>query len=325
MLTAEPRLEEIRAARERIAGVALRSPLLPLHDADSPGVWLKLENLQPTGSFKVRGATNLVEQLDPASIAEGLLTASAGNMGQAVAWSAQRLGVPCTVIVPDTAAANKTEAVERLGGRVVRVSFDRWWRVFTEKRFEGLSGTFVHPFADQRVMDGNGTIGLEIVEDLPDVDVVLIPWGGGGLACGIAGAIRATGHACRIYACEVEGAAPLEASLAAGHPVEVPYERSFVDGIGASTVMPEMFDLARDLIDGVLVASVDEVKAAVAVLFRRNRVVAEGAGACPVAIARSGRVAGRSIACVVSGGNIDAATLFEILPRHQEAGNAVPQ
>jgi threonine dehydratase len=325
MLTAEPRLEEIRAARQRIAGVALRSPLLPLHDPESPGVWLKLENLQPTGSFKVRGATNLVEQLDRASITDGLLTASAGNMGQAVAWSAQRLGLACTVIVPDTAAANKTEAVERFGGRVIRVPFERWWQVFTEKRFTGVSGTFVHPFADQRVMDGNGTIGLEIVEDLPEVDVVLIPWGGGGLTAGIAAAIRATGHRCRIYACEVERAAPLHASMAAGQPVEVPYERSFVDGIGASGVMPEMFDLARELIDGVLVASVDEVAAAVSVLFRRNRVVAEGAGACPVAIARSGRVDGRSIASVVSGGNIDATALFEILKRHGEAGNAVPQ
>ena len=141
--------------------------MLQLHDPGSPGVWLKLENLQPTGSFKVRGATNLVEQLDRASIAEGLLTASAGNMGQAVAWSAQRLGVPCTVIVPETAARNKTEAVEHFGGRVVRVPFDRWWQTFTERRFDGLRGTFVHPFADQRVMDGNGTIGLELVEDLP--------------------------------------------------------------------------------------------------------------------------------------------------------------
>jgi threonine dehydratase len=325
MLSAESRLDQVRAARERIAGVALRSPILPLHDAESPGVWLKLENLQPTGSFKVRGATNLVAQLDATSIEAGLLTASAGNMGQAVAWSAQRLGVPCTVIVPDTAAANKTEAVERLGGNVVRVPFDRWWQVFVEKRFDGLHGTFVHPFEDERVMMGNGTIGLEIIEDLPDVDVVLIPWGGGGLTSGIAAAIRAAGHRCRIYACEVAHAAPLEASLAAGQLVEIPYERSFVDGIGSRTVMPEMFDLARDLIDGVLLASVDEVAAAVALLFRRNRVVAEGAGACPVAVARSGRVAGQSIACVVSGGNIDATVLFEIVSRAERAASAVPE
>lgn len=323
MLTAETALSEIRAARERIAGVAIRTPVVALHDAASPGVRLKLENLQPTGSFKVRGATNLVAQLAPAELQDGLITASAGNMGQAVAWSAHRLGVPCTVIVPDNAAANKVEAVERWGGTVVRVSFDRWWQVFTERCFEDRPGTFVHPFEDQRVMDGNGTIGLELIEQFPDVDTVLIPWGGGGLACGIAAAIRASAHPCRIFACEVENAAPLTASMASGHPAETNYDRSFVDGIGSKTVMPGMYALARELLDGVLVATVAEVESAVVTLFRNNRVVAEGAGACPVAVARSGRLGDASVACVVSGGNIDPATLFEIIARHQEGGGAV--
>jgi threonine dehydratase len=311
-------LTEIRAAGGRIAGITVRSPVVPLHDATgSHRIVLKLETLQPTGSFKVRGAANLVAQLDGAALEAGLLTASAGNMGKAVAWSAQRLGVPCTVIVPDTAPANKTEAVERLGGTVVRVPFDRWWQVFTEKRFDGLAGTFVHPFEDQRVIDGNGTIGVELLEDVPDVRAVLVPWGGGGLACGIAAAIRASDNPCKIFACEVDGAAPLTAAFAAGRPVEVPYERTFVDGIGSKTVLPGMLDLARELLDGVLVATVAEVEAAVAALFQDNRVVAEGAGACPVAIARSGRVAEGPIACVVSGGNIDASTLGDILSRHR--------
>jgi threonine dehydratase len=323
VVTAESGLSEIRAARERIAGVAIRTPIVALHDEASPGVRLKLENLQPTGSFKVRGATNLVAQLSPAELADGLITASAGNMGQAVAWSAHRLGVPCTVIVPDNAAANKVEAVERWGGTVIRVSFDRWWQVFVERHFEERRGTFVHPFEDQRVMDGNGTIGLELIEDIPDVDTVLVPWGGGGLACGIAAAIRAAGRPCRIFACEVENAAPLTASLAAGHPVETNYVRSFVDGIGSKTVMPEMYALARELLDGVLVATVAEVESAVATLFRNNRVVAEGAGACPVAVARSGRLGDASVACVVSGGNIDPGALFEIVARHQESRGAV--
>jgi threonine dehydratase len=323
MLTAESALSEIRAARERISGVAIRTPVVALHDAAAPGVRLKLENLQPTGSFKVRGATNLVAQLSPAELQDGLLTASAGNMGQAVAWSANRLGVPCTVIVPDNAAANKVEAVERWGGVVVRVTFDRWWQIFNERRFEDRPGTFVHPFEDQRVMDGNGTIGLEIIEDIPDVDTVLIPWGGGGLACGIATAIRASGRPCKIFACEVENAAPLTASFAAGHPVDTNYERSFVDGIGSKTVMPGMYALARELLDGALVATVAEVESAVATLFGNNRVVAEGAGACPVAVARSGRLGDASVACLVSGGNIDPATLFDIVARHQEGGDAV--
>jgi threonine dehydratase len=325
MPTAESTLREIQGARERIAGIAIRSPLLPLHDEGAPNTFLKLENLQPTGAFKVRGATNLVAQLSDKELQNGLFTASAGNMGQAVAWSARRLGVPCTVVVPDTAPSNKTDAVERLGGTVIRVTFDRWWQVFVEKRFEGLTGTFVHPFEDQRVMDANATIGLELLEDFPDVGVVLIPWGGGGLACGIAAAIRASGNACKIYACEVAKAAPLTASRAAGHPVDVAYERSFVDGIGSKTVFPGMFDLAGTLLDGVMVASVAECEAAVASLFRRNRIVVEGAGACPVAVARSGRVTGGPVACVVSGGNIDAEVLSDILARNQEAGRALPQ
>jgi threonine dehydratase len=323
VVTAEAGLGEILAAQERIAGVAIRTPIVALHDPTSPGVHLKLENLQPTGSFKVRGATNLVAQLTPEELEAGLVTASAGNMGQAVAWSAHRLGIPCTVIVPDSAAANKVEAVERWGGTVIRVSFDRWWQVFTERRFEDQRGTFVHPFADRRVMDGNGTIGLELIEDIPDLDTVLIPWGGGGLACGIAAAIRAAGRPCKIFACEVENASPLTASLAAGHPVETNYVRSFVDGIGSKTVMPEMYALARELLDGVLVATVAEVESAVAVLFRNNRVVAEGAGACPVAVARSGRLGDARVACVVSGGNIDPGSLFEIIARHQEGGGAL--
>lgn len=326
VLTRGTAFAEIKNARERIAGVAIRSPLVPLHaPSASRAVYLKLENLQPTGSFKVRGATNLIAQLDDSALREGLFTASAGNMGKAVAWSARRLGVPCTVVVPDTAPSNKAEAVQHLGGTVVRVSFDRWWQVFTERRFEGVRGTFVHPFEDQRVIDGNGTIGIEVLEDLPDVDVVLVPWGGGGLACGIATAIRGTRSTCRILACEVSAAAPLGASLAAGHPVETPYERSFVDGIGSKTVMPGMLERARELLDGVMVASVEECAAAVASLFRDNRVVAEGAGACAVAVARSGRAGAGRIACIVSGGNIDASTLSDILARTEESDDAHPQ
>lgn len=320
MVTTQETLSEIRKARDRIAEITIRTPVVPLHDATgSRGVLLKLENLQPTGSFKVRGASNLVAQLGASSLQEGLLTASAGNMGQAVAWSAKRLGVPCTVVAPDSAPVNKTDAVERLGGTVVRVPFDRWWQLFTEKRFEGLAGTFVHPFEDQRVIDGNGTIGTELLEDVPDVKVVLIPWGGGGLACGIAAAIRASGNTCKIFACEVATAAPLSASFEAGHPVECSYQRTFVDGTGSKTVLPGMLDLARELLDGVLVATVQEVEGAVGVLFRHNRIVAEAAGACPVAIALSGRVGDGPIACVVSGGNIDATTLGEILSREEAA------
>lgn len=311
-----PSLPEIRQARERIAGVAVRTPLLRLGVADSPAViYLKLENLQPVGSFKIRGAANAMAAMDAAQLTRGVLTASAGNMAQGVAWCARQRGVPCTVIAPDTAPATKIEAIERLGGRVIQEPFERWWQTFADRSYPGVDARFIHAFDDLDVMAGNGTIGLEILEDLPDVDAVVIPWGGGGLTCGIAAAIRSLKPQCRLYAAEAEGAAPLAASLAAGSPQAVDYRPSFVDGIGSRTVFPQMFERARRLIDGSLVAGLDEIAAAVALLVERNRVVAEGAGACPVACALSGQAGTGKIVCVVSGGNIDAARLGQILCR----------
>jgi threonine dehydratase len=277
-------------------------------------VYLKLENLQPIGSFKLRGAGNAVALADRRAVARGLWTASAGNMAQGVAWHARRLGVGCTVVVPDTAPAAKREAIERLGAKIVEVPFERWLEVFRTRRFEGMDGLFVHAFSDPAVMAGNGTIALEIVEDLPEVEAVLVPYGGGGLSCGIAAAMRAVRPEARVFACEVATAAPLAPSLEAGRPVDVEYAPSFVDGIGAPSVFPEMFELARDLLAGSLAVGVDEAAAAVRLLAERNRVVAEGAGAVPVAVALSGRPEGvRRVACVVSGGNIDAAKLATIL------------
>jgi threonine dehydratase len=304
-----PTLSDIRQAQARIAGVALRTPLLRLA-ADAPAeIWLKLENLQPIGSFKIRGATNAMAQLAPAELARGVLTASAGNMAQGVAWCARERRIPCTVIAPDTAPAAKTGAIEQLGARVIKVPFERWWQVFQDRAYPGVEGTFIHAFDDDRVMAGNGTIGLEVLEELPDVDAVVIPWGGGGLASGIATALRALRPDCRIHAAEVETAAPLAASLAAGTAQVVDYTPSFVDGIGSRSVFPRMFARAQALLDGSLVASVGEVAAAVAMLAQRNRVVAEGAGACALANALAGRAGTGKIVCIVSGGNIDPGRL----------------
>jgi threonine dehydratase len=284
----------------------VRTPLVRLqHDADAE-IYLKLENLQPIGSFKLRGAANALALAEP----EALWTASAGNMAQAVAWHARERGLPCTAVVPETAPRTKLDAIERLGGEVVKVPLADWLEVFRTREYPGMEGLFVHPFSDDAVMAGNGTIGLEILEDLPEVDAVLIPYGGGGLSCGIASALRARAPRCKVYACEVETAAPLAASLEAGEPVEIDYIPSFVDGIGAPTVFPEMFELASKLLDGSLVVSVDETAAAVRLLIERNRVVAEGAGAAPVAAAllRTG-----TIVCVVSGGNIDLDKFAELV------------
>ena len=307
-------LEEIEAAGKRIADAVVRTPLVRLGVQDSPAeIYLKLENLQPMGSFKVRGSGNALALADPEQVTEGVWTASAGNMAQAVAWHARRRGLRCTVVVPDTAASTKLEGVRRLGGSIEEVPFGEWIDVFRTRHRDGMKGLFVHPFSDRAVMAGNGTIGLEILEDLPDVDAVLVPYGGGGLSCGIASALRARKPGVRIYACEVGTAAPLAPSLAAGEPVGVPFSPSFVDGIGAPVVFPEMFPLASKLFDGSLVVDPADVAQAVRILAERNRVIAEGAGAVPVAAALQEATGGGKVVCVVSGGNIDAGKLTTIL------------
>jgi len=307
-------LEEIRAARERLAGTLLRTPLVRLNLDDAPAeIYLKLENLQAIGSFKMRGAGNAMLLAGRDALAEGVYTASAGNMAQGVAWYARRMGVPCSVVVPDHAPDAKLTAIRRLGATIVKVPFAEWMNVLKVRRYTGLSGYFVHPVSDVAVMAGNGTIGLEILEDLPDVDVVLVPFGGGGLSAGIASAVRAVRPQTRILACEVETAAPFAAALAAGAPREITYTPSFVDGIGAPFVLPEMWPRLAGLLDGSLVMALADVAAAIRLLVERNHVIAEGAGATPVAAAVAGRAGGGKVVCVVSGGNIDLAKLKSIL------------
>src|SRR6059058_2965823 len=208
-----PTLAMIEEARRTIAGAAIRTPLVRLNVFDAPAeIYLKLENLQPIGSFKIRGASNAMGRLAREALSEGVFTASAGNMAQGVAWRARELGVPCTVIAPETAPETKVRAVERLGGRVIKVPFEEWWEVFESRAYAGINAHFIHAFDDLDVMAGNGTIALEILEDLPDADAVVIPWGGGGLACGIAAAMRTLRPACKIFTAEVSTAAPLAAS-----------------------------------------------------------------------------------------------------------------
>lgn len=309
-------LAAIEDARRVIANTAIRTPLVRLNVDDAPAeIYLKLENLQPIGSFKIRGAANAIARLSPAELERGVVTASAGNMAQGVAWCARSLGIPCTVIAPETAPETKITAIERLGGRVIKVSFAEWWRAFEERSFPGVEGTFVHAFDDPHVMAGNGTIAVEILEDLPDVNAVVVPWGGGGLTCGIASALRELQPECRVFAAEVETAAPLAASLAAGTPVEIEYKPSWVDGIGAKAVFPQMFERAQQLIDGSLVADLNSVADALRLMLTHNHIVAEGAGACPVACALSGNAGGGKIVCIVSGGNIDLSKLSRLLVR----------
>jgi threonine dehydratase len=319
-LPAEPvSLEEVRAARDRIAGSAVRTPLVRLEVEDAPAeIYLKLENLQPIGSFKIRGAANVMGLADPKELARGVYTASAGNMAQGVAWNARRLGVPCTAVVPETAPEAKLSAIRRLGADYVQVPFDRWWQVMTDGGYEPLADRlFIHPFLDRAVMAGNGTIGLEILEDLPDPEAIVVPFGGGGLSCGIASAVHALRPEVSVFASEIETAAPLAASLSAGRRVEAPYAASFVDGIGSKSLVEAIWPLARSLLAGSLVVSVAQAAAAVRLLAERNHVVAEGAGATPVAAALTGEAGAGKVVCVISGGNIDPAKLARILAGQQ--------
>jgi threonine dehydratase len=305
-------LQQVREAQQNIAGTALRTPLVRLN-ADAPAeIYLKLENLQPIGSFKIRGAANVMARTPRERLARGVFTASAGNMAQGVAFCAKRLGIPATVVSPDTAPATKIRAVERFGGRVILAPFAEWWRTFETRSYPGVDATFIHAFDDLDVMAGNGTIGLELLEDLPAFDAVVIPWGGGGLSCGIAAVLCELAPRAKIYAAEIETAAPLAASLAANRPCTVDYTPSFVDGIGSRMVFDNMFDRARGLLDGSIVVSLAEASAAMKLVAERNRVIVEGASACAIAAVLSGRAGSGKVIAIVSGGNIDLEKFAEL-------------
>ena len=307
-------LPAIEAARGRIAGAAIRTPLVRLHVENAPAeIYLKLENLQPINSFKIRGATNAIMLAPAAERAKGLVTASAGNMAQGVAWAARELGVPATIAVPEHAPEAKLAAIERLGGRVLKLPYDDWWNTIITSHIDGVDGLFVHPVQDPGVMAGNGTIGLEILEDLPDPDAVVIPYGGGGLTAGIASAVRALRPATKIFTAEPETGAALAAAVAAGHPADVDYRASFVDGAGSRRVLDSMWPLVAPLVDRALVIPVGEAATAVRTLAERARVIAEGAGALAPAAALAGRAGTGKVVCVISGGNINLTKLSEIL------------
>ena len=307
-------LAAIEAARQRITGAAIRTPLVRLRVENAPAdIYLKLENLQPIGSFKIRGATNAVLLAPPSDRAKGLVTASAGNMAQGVAWAARELGVPATIAVPEHAPQAKLAAIEQLGGHVRKLPYDDWWNVIVTGRLDGTEGLFVHPVQDPGVMAGNGTIGLEILDDLPDPDAVVIPYGGGGLTVGIASAVKALRPEVKIFTAEPESGAALAAAMAAGRPVDVDYRATFVDGSGSRRVLDTMWPLVAPLVDGALSVPVADVAAAVRLLAERARVIAEGAGALALAAALAGRAGTGKVVCVVSGGNINLSKLAEIL------------
>jgi threonine dehydratase len=308
-------LDEIRAARERIRGVAIRTPLIKLrHDAATPEVWLKLENLQPINAFKIRGAANAVALLTSEERDRGVWTISAGNAGQGVAFAAREFGVPCTVVVIETAPDTKVERMRSLGARLVKAPFDACWLAMEQREFPGVEGTFVHPFDDHNFITGNATLGLEILEDLPNVRTVIAAIGGGGLISGIGSAIRAMKPEVKVMGAEPETAAPGALSFEKGSPqVFSDWQASFVDGAGGKSIFPRMWERMQGIVDGSIVVTLDEVRRGMRIVAEKTRVIAEGAGALGVAAALSGKAGDGPIVAVVSGGNIDLKKFAELI------------
>jgi threonine dehydratase len=308
-------LDTIREAAGTVYRAAIRTPLvrleLPGQPEDGPEIFLKLETLQPIGSFKIRGAQNAVGHLSREDLRGGVWTVSAGNAAQGVALAARLAGAPCSVMVMDTAPATKLRAIERLGAAIVQVPYDECWRTVEQHGSDRMKGRFVHPFDDDRFISGNGTIGLEIAEDLPDVDAVIAPLGGGGLLAGIACALDALTPEARVYAAEPETAAPLSVSFEAGKPCRFDaWQTSFVDGAGGRSVLPTMWPLLQAWVADSLVVTLADAARAMRIVAERVHVVAEGAAACAVAAALSNDFAARGhrrVVAVVSGGNIDLA------------------
>jgi threonine dehydratase len=312
-------IDTIRAASHRIYPVVARTPLVRLDpvDASGPEILLKLEVFQPIGSFKIRGAMNAVAQLSPAELRDGVWTVSAGNAAQGVALAAREAGAPASVLVMDTAPHTKLEAIERLGATVVKAPYEECWRTVETGQSSRMRGRFVHPFDDDDFISGNGTIALEILEDVPDVDAVIAPLGGGGLLAGIGAVLRHERPQARLYSAEPETAAPFDASLKAGGPMRFDnWTHSFVDGAGGRSVLPSMWPLLRDAVDEAVVVSLKDAGAAMRRVAERVHVIMEGAAACAVAAALSPAVrarAHRRVVAIVSGGNIDLSQFASIV------------
>jgi len=308
-------LDEIKAARKRIAGTIVRTPLVRLQlGPEYPEIWLKLENLQPINAYKLRGAANAVAMLDDSERRRGVWTVSAGNAGQGVAYAAKQAGVPSTVVAIETAPEAKKQRMRALGAKLVEVSYDRAWQALDDRSYPGVEGTFVHPFDDDNFIAGHGTMGLEILEDLPGVQAIIAAIGGGGLITGVGSAVKALNPAIRVFAVEPETAAPAALSFQKGSPqVFSDWKASFVDGAGGQSMFPRMWERMRPIVDECLVVSLEDTRKAMRVLAEKARVIAEGAGALSVAAALTGKAGRGPIVAVISGGNIDLSKFCELI------------
>jgi threonine dehydratase len=308
-------LSAIEAARDRIAGVIVRTPLVRLElGRDQPEIWLKLENLQPINAYKLRGAANAVAALPDAARKRGVWTISAGNAGQGVAYAARSAGVPCTVVAIETAPASKLERMRALGARLVLAPYEVCWQALEQRSYPGIEGTFIHPFDDDDFIAGHATMGLEILEDAPNVSAVIAGIGGGGLITGVASAIKALKPGVKMWGAEPETAAPAALSFAAGSAqVFKDWEPSFVDGAGGKSVFPRMWQRMKPIVDGVIVVTLEQTRSAMRLMAEKARVIAEGAGALALAAALTGKAGTGPIVAIVSGGNIDLERFSELI------------
>jgi threonine dehydratase len=307
-------LRDIEEARGRIAGTVLRTPLVRIDADGAAEIYLKLENLQPTNAYKIRGAANAVAKLSDEDRARGVWTISAGNAGQGVAYAARAFGVPCAVVAIETAPQTKLDRMRALGATIVPVSYEIAWRAAEAHGFDGMEGTFIHPFDNHDFIAGHGTMGIEIVEDLPEVRTVIAAIGGGGLITGVGSAVKALLPEAKVFGAEPETAAPYAYSLAHGGPQRFPdWQASFVDGAGGKSVIGRMWDRMQPVVDGAVTVTLDEVRDAMRLTAEKSRTIAEGAGALALAAALTGRAGEGPIVCVVSGGNIDLGKFAELV------------
>ena len=308
-------LSEIREAQKRIARTIVRTPLVRLEMGHGyPDIRLKLENLQPINAYKLRGAANAVAMLSESERKRGMWTISAGNAGQGVAYAARQAGVPCTVVVIDTAPESKKERMRALGAKLIPVPYEAAWKALEDRAYPGAEGTFVHPFDDHNFIAGHATMGLEILEDAPDTVAVIAAIGGGGLITGVGSALKALNPAIKVWGAEPETAAPAALSFARGSPQAfTDWQSSFVDGAGGQSVFPRMWERMKPVVDGVLVVSLEDTKKAMRLMAEKARVIAEGAGALSVAAALSGKAGQGPIVAIVSGGNVDLKKFCELI------------
>jgi len=308
-------LSEIRAARERIAKTIVRTPLIRLElGPDVPEIWLKLENLQPINAYKLRGAANAVALLSGEERERGVWTISAGNAGQGVAYAARQADVPCAVVVVETAPKSKLDRMKALGAKLIPVPYDIAWKALEERSYPGAEGTFIHPFDDDNFMAGHGTMGLEILEDLPQTSAIIASIGGGGLVTGVGSAVKALKPETKIFGVEPETAAPAALSFEKGSPqVFANWQASFVDGAGGQSMFPRMWERMKPLVDDYLVVTLEQTKKAMRLMAEKTRVISEGAGALPLAAALNGKAGKGPIVAIVSGGNIDLNKFCELV------------